>query len=110
MSSLFRTRTRRSNRGTPRRPTASELAPYQEASDLSYKRKKKLRSHEPYMMTTLVTAGTTTSNDGGPYTELDDGKYGARIPSGEEARKGAEPKDGTIVVDSEISVRTHEAV
>ena len=103
MSSLFRTRTRRSNRSTPRRATASELTPY--------KRQKKIKLHDPYMMSTLVgTMGTTTSSDGGPYTELEEGKYEARIASGDKAEKGAEPKNGTIMIDREISVRTHEAL
>ena len=111
MGPLFRTGTGRSSRSTPRRATASQLAAYKEPSALSYKLKKKLRSHDPYMMTSLVgTAGTTTSNDGGPYAELDDGKYGVRIASGEKAEKGAESKDGTVMIDSEISVRTHEAL
>lgn len=80
-------------------------------SALSHKFKKKLRSHDPYMMTSLVgTTGTTTSNAGGPYNELDDGKYEVRIASGEKAEKGAEPKEGTVMMDSEISVRTHEAL
>jgi hypothetical protein len=101
MNYLFRTRTRHSSRSTPRRATASELTPY--------KRQKKLGSNDPYMMSTLVGTGTTNSNDGGPYIELEEGKYGARIVSGEKAEKGAEPKNGTIMIDSEISVRTHEA-
>jgi len=112
MNYLFRTRARHSSRGTPRRPTASELAPYKEASVLSYLRKKKSRSHDPYMMSTLVktSTGTTTSNDGGPYIELGDGKYKAQITSGEKAQNGAEPKDGMVIVDSEFTVGTHEAL
>jgi hypothetical protein len=60
------------------------------------------------MMSTL--AGTTISKDGGPYTELEEGKYGAQIASGEKVKSGAEPQNGTIVINSEISVRTHEAL
>lgn len=110
MNSLFHTRTRhssRGSRGTARRPTASELAPYKEASALSYLRKKKTRSHDPYMMSTLIkTTGTITSDDGGPYIELDDSKDRVQSSSGEIAQRSAEHKDGTATMENEI----HEAM
>lgn len=103
MSALFRSRTRHRTRNTPRRATASELAPY--------KRQKKLRSNDPYMMSTLVkTVGTITSSEGGPYTELEDNRYGAQIATGDKTIKSDEPKNGKIIIDSEISVRSHETL
>ena len=89
-------------RSTPRRATASELEPSN--------RQKKLRPHDPYMMSTLMkTTGTIIDNEGGPYTVLEDAKYGSQVATVEKADKGPEPKDGTIVVDSEFSVRRYEA-
>lgn len=63
------------------------------------------------MTTSLVgTTGTTTLNDDGRYIQLNDIKYGARYPSGEVVGKNAETKDPGIMVDTEVSVKSHEAL
>jgi hypothetical protein len=60
------------------------------------------------MMSSLVR--TATSKDGGSYTELEDGRYGSQVASAEKAKSGAEPENGTIMINSEISVRSHETL
>jgi hypothetical protein len=107
MGPLLRSRTRHSSR-TPRRPTASELVPYKEPSGLSYKLKKKIRAGDPYMETSLFgTKGSTTLNEDERYIQLHDMKYESRDHSGERVEVITEPR---IMVDTEISVKTHEAI
>lgn len=109
MGPLLRPSTRRSNRNAPRRPTASELTPYKEPSSLSSRLKKKIRSHDPYMATSLFgTRGTSTLNEDEQYIQLDDVKYQSHGQSGERLEDITEPKASNIMVDAEVSVTTNE--
>ncbi|KAF1957632.1 hypothetical protein CC80DRAFT_534833 [Byssothecium circinans] len=105
MGPLLRSSTRHHSRNTPRRPTASEFNPYKEPSGLSYKLRKKIR--DPFLATSLFgTRGTSTLNQDESYIQLNDVKNDSQRRSGE----FAEPKPVRIMVDTEINVKTHEAI
>jgi hypothetical protein len=105
MGPLLHSGTRHHRRNTPRCLTASELNPYKEPSGLSYKLKKKIQ--DPFLATSLFgTRGTSTLNEDESCIQLNDVKNDSQGWSDEIA----EPRPARIMVDTELNVKTHEAI
>lgn len=51
-----------------------------------------------------------SSTEIGPYIELDDHAYGVHITPGGSRESGEIPRNGTVLMKSEIRVVSHEAV
>ncbi|KAF2839588.1 hypothetical protein M501DRAFT_932361 [Patellaria atrata CBS 101060] len=92
---------------TPRRPTASELVGYVEPAG-SGDRPKRFR-HDPYMTKSLTaTANSTTTTETSRFIELNDNVYDVSIGPTRTNERDEEPKNGTVVLRSDVTIESHE--
>jgi hypothetical protein len=64
---------------------------------------------DPYMSKGLTDI-ETSSGENGPYIELDENAYGVHIAPGRTPPRSEIPRNGTVLMKSEIRVVRHEVI